>query len=105
MIVVSKKQTDNLTRGKSYEVLEVEPSRYRIVSDRNKIITTSINNFYNIDEWRELTLNNILNKVSDAIYNDDCVDQFQHLGLSDCAAALLDGRSLDERFHELTRSA
>jgi len=61
MIVISKKQTDNLTKGKSYEVLEIKPSRYRIVSDRNKIITTSFNNFYDIDEFREISLNNILN--------------------------------------------
>jgi len=61
MIVISKKQTDNLTKGKSYEVLEVKPCRYKIVSDRNKIITTDFNNFYDIDEYREISLNNILN--------------------------------------------
>jgi hypothetical protein len=62
MIVISKRQTFNLTRGKSYKIIEITPSRYKIISDRNRIITTSFNNFYDLDESRKLILNNILDE-------------------------------------------
>jgi len=62
MIVISKRQTLNLTRDKFYKVIEITSARYKIISDRNCIITTSFNNFYDLEESRKLILNNILDE-------------------------------------------
>ena len=62
--VVSKRQTANLTFGKSYQVLE-DPSdsnRYTIINDRGQTTTSSINNFMTLEESRNLRIEKILNK-------------------------------------------
>ena len=60
MIVISKRQTDNLTKYKGYNVLEANDFFYTIISDRGKVITTQIVNFFDVQEKRELYLNKIL---------------------------------------------
>lgn len=60
MIVISKRQTDNLTKYKGYKVIEANTFFYTIVSDRGKVITTQIVNFFDTQEKRELYLNKIL---------------------------------------------
>jgi len=63
--VVSKRQTANLTYGKAYKLLE-DPldsgSRYKIINDRGQICDSSKDNFMNLDELRDLRIDNILNK-------------------------------------------
>jgi hypothetical protein len=62
--VVSKRQTANLTFGKAYQVLEnpLDSGRYTIINDRGQISTSSINNFFTLDEVRDLRIDKILNK-------------------------------------------
>ena len=60
--VVSKRQTVNLTYGKSYQVLEdpLDSSRYKIINDRGQICDSSKNNFMDLDEVRDLRIEKIL---------------------------------------------
>jgi len=62
MKIVSKKSTVNLTYGKVYDVIDSEdtPGRYKIINDREQERTSSVNNFMNLEEYREFKLKELL---------------------------------------------
>lgn len=60
MIIVSKRNTINLTYGKSYEVIEIDSARYRIINDRGQECTSSMDNFMTIQELRDFSLKKLL---------------------------------------------
>jgi len=62
MLVVSKRQTVNLTMGKVYRVLESPGKRYTIINDRGQLSDTSVNNFIPIEEARESKLNKLFDE-------------------------------------------
>jgi hypothetical protein len=62
MKIVSKKSTVNLTYGKVYDVIDSEdtPGRFKIINDRGQERTSSVDNFMNLEEYREFKLKELL---------------------------------------------